>query len=621
MAGAVYRRAISGAAALTMLVVTVAVGTGRAQGGASSGCQAFNVSQPIIPGKTPVLFVHGINSSYRTWTSTQSPDGGTVTGTGESPLAYVLNSLGSGNAAGYTFDWSSASGETGPVGWVTDPPSPTLGERLAQAISCIAKATGHQVIIIAHSMGGLITETASTMSPSDIEAVFTLGTPYQGSWLASAAVGQGPEPTMNIVSQALAAFCSTQLTGTSSSPPNPSAKSHHKPSGATENLCDVVKVNERNDPGVVAMRLNPGPQNLLHFLMPTNILWYRLASSVQGVWQPMYPLGVKIPLNNNIGDGVVSVKSQLDGGSPSPQTTQTCTIVGNASFLDAFASPCFHTREPYSKTLLDDIISFIQAKKLVPSASVGTAVPELYVHNGYELGSLYQYPNFPAAIGLDNHDSISGLRWSQVNQNSGTAVGMLNYDNCTPSCAGGSYVTYPIELLASAPQHCTVQVYKPNTDVPTPKATYVFNTIYVKALSGSPPSSLVGYTSLLNPACGNTPGQAGSTPSTQPTPTQPSPAQFTLTGSSPTSGPAGGGTIIIIRGSGLSAVNNVVMNPVQPGSVNPTLHPKFSVVSDSEIDVTTPAGVAGVTYEIDFFTPCCEYFSTTFSGIPHFTFK
>jgi pimeloyl-ACP methyl ester carboxylesterase len=628
-----------------MLIVTVALGTGSAQGGASSACQAFNVSQPIIPGKTPVLFVHGINSSYQTWASTQPPDGGTVTGTSESPLAYVVNSLGSGNAAGYTFNWSSASGETGPVGWVTDPPSPTLGERLAQAISCVAKAAGHQVIIIAHSMGGLITEKASTISPADIAAVFTLGTPYQGSWLATAAVGRGPDPTMNIIAQSLGVLCSTQLRGTSSPSPNPSVTSHYKPPGAIDkaaaSACDLVKVNERNDPGVVAMRLMPGPQKLLRTVLPANILWYPLAASVQGVWQPVSPLSIKESLNY-VGDGVVSTQSQLNGGSPSPQTTQTCTVVVGStprgrfappdakqvSFFDAWGSPCFHTREPYSKTLLDDIISIIQAKHLIPTASVGspTAVPEFYVHNGYELGSLYNYPNFPASIGLNNHDYISGLRWTQVNQNSGTAVGTLHYDNCTPSCAGGSYLTDPVELLTSAPQHCTVQVYKQNTDVSTAKAAYVFNAIYVKALSGNPLSFLVGYTSLLNPACGNIPGQTGSTPSTQPPPTQQSPAQFAIKSSSPTSGPAGGGTLIVIRGSGFSSVNKVAMNTVRPlpqGDPNyfkQNLHPSFSVVSDSEIVVTTPPGAAGLTYEIDFFTSCCDYFSTNFPGIPLFTF-
>jgi len=51
------------------------------------------------------------------------------------------------------------------------------------------------------------------------------------------------------------------------------------------------------------------------------------------------------------------------------------------------------------------------------------------------------------------------------------------------------------------------------------------------------------------------------------------------------------------------------------------LHPRFAFISDSEIDVTTTAGAAGFTYEIDFITPTHEYFRNTFPGIPLFTYK
>jgi hypothetical protein len=51
------------------------------------------------------------------------------------------------------------------------------------------------------------------------------------------------------------------------------------------------------------------------------------------------------------------------------------------------------------------------------------------------------------------------------------------------------------------------------------------------------------------------------------------------------------------------------------------LHPSFTVVSDSEIDVTTTAGAAGLTYEIDFFTPTDDYFTTNYPKIPLFTFQ
>jgi hypothetical protein len=125
-----------------------------------------------------------------------------------------------------------------------------------------------------------------------------------------------------------------------------------------------------------------------------------------------------------------------------------------------------------------------------------------------------------------------------------------------------------------------------------------------------------------------TPQPPATTQPTQQPPTQQSPAPFAVTSSSPTSGPATGGTLIVIHGSGFSSVTNVVMNSIEPplpeGSPNynlQNLHPRFSVVSDSEIDVTTTAGAAGFTYEIDFFTPTDEYFRNTFPGIPLFTYE
>jgi len=145
---------------------------------------------------------------------------------------------------------------------------------------------------------------------------------------------------------------------------------------------------------------------------------------------------------------------------------------------------------------------------------------------------------------------------------------------------------------------------------------YGWNGKTMTLLSGNPPQPPKTF-----------PSRGPTSPPTQPTPTQHSPAQFGVTSSSPTSGPAGGGTLIVIRGSGLSSVNKVVMNTVRPlpeGDPNyskQNLHPNFSVISDSEIDVTTPPGAAGLTYEIDFFTSCCEYFSTNFPGIPLFTFN
>jgi hypothetical protein len=139
-------------------------------------------------------------------------------------------------------------------------------------------------------------------------------------------------------------------------------------------------------------------------------------------------------------------------------------------------------------------------------------MPEFYVHNGYELGSIYRYPDFPRTIGLDNHDSISALRWAQATPTGITATGTLNVLNCTPDCPSGTYVTYPVELIVSDPQHCTVNVYQPYSDQFKAEEAYVYNTIYAKALSGNPPSHFVGNAQALPPACEGPPSGTGSSP-------------------------------------------------------------------------------------------------------------
>ena len=529
MAGIVHRRPVIWAALFAIALTLFCGGVSRATTAASKNdCQ--DVTQPkIIHGTTPILFVHGINSDHSTWDG-QTP----VDGTSENPLTYIQTALGPSQVTGYTFDWSEFSGFTsnGKVSWVTDPPPANLGDLLARAITCVASHAGHKVIIIAHSMGGLLTEYASkaTGTGTDIAAVFTLGTPYQGSWLASAAIGQGPDQTTNGWAQTLESLCSFHNPAANQPSPSPSVKVHRRPVSPIDtkivSFCHLL--NERNDSGIAAMRLNPPQGGGWEKLqpLPAGIPWYPLAASVQGVSDPISPVRITERLNY-VGDGVVSPTSQLAGGSKPTlicQVDVTVRLRGRPVrtrqpwVLDAESSPCFHAHEPYDKTLLSTIISTIRSKHMVPTAAILPAglAPEVYVHNGYELGSLYRYPNFPVSIGLDNQDYISGLHWQRVTQSAATAMGTLNFDSCTPDCASGSYQTYPVELLVSAPQQCEVKVYKPNSSVYNVMQAFVYNKIYVKSLGGSPPASLVGDTASLPPACGNTPSSTG--PTSQPGP-------------------------------------------------------------------------------------------------------
>jgi pimeloyl-ACP methyl ester carboxylesterase len=396
MADPVHRRSLRCAAALTfpvtMLLLGMAAGphsstlkivVQSSSASASSDCPWVTQAK-IVQGTTPILFVHGINSKPTMWTNEAQVDG-----TADSPLQYVQKSLGNAKVTAYTFDWSFASGSIEskdvkrPVMWVTDPLSPDLGMRLAQAIGCIAHRAGHKVIIIAHSMGGLIAKYASNLDSTDIAAVFTMGTPYQGSWLASAAVGKDPDRVHEFFVQAISTACAIRFPSTTQQPP----KRHPKPSGtiakatgAVAAWCDWVNalMSERNDSGVMAMRLDGGPnggwKDKKLSSWPTDLSVYPLAGSIQVTWQPVWPLNIQVPVED-FGDGAVGTSSQL----ASPDKTASCPVrlgVGSSlgtpaalSLLDALGtSPCIHLHEPYNKTLLDDIVS--QARQMLPTAKV-----------------------------------------------------------------------------------------------------------------------------------------------------------------------------------------------------------------------------------------------------------
>jgi hypothetical protein len=311
---------------------------------AAAGCA--NVTQPgIIPGTTPILFVHGIDSGPTTWTT------GTVSGTSVAPLDYIDGALGA-QVTGYTFDWSQYSGlqDGSTLSWVTGPPAPGPGQLLAQAIKCVAAKAGHKVIIVAHSMGGLLAEYSSSVGSvsGDIAAVFTLGTPFMGSWLDSTATG-----ALGWLTQAIGGYCSV------------------KPSGGIEALCRVVS--ERDDPGMIGMRTDALTKQGWHALnWPGGFPVFPLAASIQATsWQPLPLFGPQLTFAD-FGDFVVGTSSELGGGT-TPTVTCTVPVTGApalATLLGAVtASSCFHTNEPDNKTLLDTVISTITGHHLLPTAA------------------------------------------------------------------------------------------------------------------------------------------------------------------------------------------------------------------------------------------------------------
>jgi hypothetical protein len=132
--------------------------------------------------------------------------------------------------------------------------------------------------------------------------------------------------------------------------------------------------------------------------------------------------------------------------------------------------------------------------------SVTTTQAELYINTVFTPGALYKYPTGPPKIGIDNHDYIDGLQWMAGSQGDLVGTGTLHYDDCNPSCAGGTYQNIPVQITASQPKQCTVQLYLDGLGNPSQSVNAdVFNHIEIQALRGNPPSFLVGGSVLSAP--------------------------------------------------------------------------------------------------------------------------
>lgn len=135
---------------------------------------------------TPVIMVHGwisrsTHDTERTGTFSGLID---LTANRVVPVAETRSLIGQlqrvPGAAVFTFDYRDYAAR-----WVDDP---HLGPALGKVIDCLYRESGEKVIVVGHSMGGLVARyAASSPGPTgpdranEISTVITLGTPEQGS--------------------------------------------------------------------------------------------------------------------------------------------------------------------------------------------------------------------------------------------------------------------------------------------------------------------------------------------------------------------------------------------------------------------------------------------------------
>lgn len=290
--------------------------------GAVSDCAAD------IGMQTPVVFVHGFTSSAGMWS------------VGRPSMLAAVEKL--SNFYAETFDYRAAATE-----WVDDS---RLGPSLAKRIVCLAKSSIHQggagkVIVVAHSLGGLVTRYAAAQTVDGMRVadalgfVVTIGTPYDGSFLLSGGkIERG-------ISRLLQADCEVY------SIPVALASGDASLSG----VCDFLS--HAHSPAATAMV--PGSKQLRDLpAWPKSLPVQALAGHVKGIGYTLFNVPLYVPTNN---DFAVTVSSARKGGNRDTDGGGATTIDCPVWHIRRSLPPCMHTKEESNAGIQVRVVKAIRA--------------------------------------------------------------------------------------------------------------------------------------------------------------------------------------------------------------------------------------------------------------------
>jgi pimeloyl-ACP methyl ester carboxylesterase len=264
-------------------------------------------AQKSATGATAVLFVHGFTGAADDFRRTRD---------GRASLIESVARM--RGVVPYTFDYSAASTQ-----WVTNP---AIGPALAKAIVCLATRTGKQIVVIAHSMGGLATRFAQGVVidgrpvADSIQRVVTIGTPTDGVILLSFTRGDVSQTIVQALVDAAGRACGKKT-----------RKQHL-------HLCQLLDA--ANAPAVSAMA--PGSEELRR-LPPWNPR-LAVAPIAADLRLRLSVLGFGTTLS--LGDIVATVDSATANASRGERATVVrCKITLDDLFEVVDRSPCSHTNE------------------------------------------------------------------------------------------------------------------------------------------------------------------------------------------------------------------------------------------------------------------------------------
>lgn len=330
------------AVAVTVLAVAGATAPGATPASASSCLAALPQVQqvraaggPPLAGSTPVLFVHGIVSGPGVWgPGSASSVSGRVAG---------LHGV-----TAWTFSYAHQS-----LQWVTNP---AIGPALAAAITCLSAASGHQVIVVGHSMGGLAAQFALGQDHGQVAAdtaeVITVGTPFQGSQALSTA-----EKVINRAP--LASALDPEVLAVE----------------ALLSACAGIAAHSDSDPCWLAAILRSPVGTALE------------ANSPSIARLPAWPAGVPVldtggdmkvfvgvghhGLDIDLGDVVVTVASATAHDTAAPPLVEHCPKpVTDVLRIDQ--DLCYHTSLPHNPAIVSAIVAAVRARTQ-PTAVIDTA--------------------------------------------------------------------------------------------------------------------------------------------------------------------------------------------------------------------------------------------------------